>query len=77
MKETINAVAHKCNECNTQTCQAMVEPCRGFSPHVKKGFSFLEIAAGNSIAAVANLLDEAKLQFVPNNTERGFTLTKG
>lgn len=76
MRKSINAVESKCNECDNKTCSATFDPCRGFKPFRKPGFSFLEIAIGSSATEVNNILNMAKLQFIPADTERGFHLAK-
>lgn len=76
MKEPINAVESRCNECNNRICYTDTAPCKGFVSHARTGFSFLEKAADNSMDAVAELLNIAKIQFLPNNPERGFNLMK-
>ena len=76
MKKSINAVANKCNSCDNTSCYTTLEPCRGFKPYSQPGFSFLELAIGNSATAVNDLLNNFNLQFIPNDRKRGFDLAK-
>lgn len=76
MKKSINAVKLNCNSCENKTCSAYVEPCRGFKSYKQATFSFLEMAIGKSATSVNDLLAVAGLEFMPNNTDRGFDLAK-
>lgn len=83
-KITVNAVKAKCNECDNKLCVQSFHTekttetgtCFKFKPYPKRGFSFLELAISKSATAVNDLLSTHGLEFVPNDTNRGFDLVR-
>lgn len=82
--KTVNPLEAKCNNCDNKTCsqgelhvkKTKSGKCFAFKPYAQRGFSFLELAISKSATSVNNLLENAGLEFIPNDTDRGFDLEK-